>query len=494
MKTSAVFSALLSLLPLASAASADSKSSSTTTTLPATFKPPQVFKNANLVHVISVEKNFVKENINVLVQNIDKAAQDEYFVPFTADQISRVGGVEVKDRKDSNAGPFVAEVVEFDQESDIQYLRIRLPKPLAPGAQQTLGISYYLLKAYKPLPVSIKQEDSQFLSFSFSAYCPSAYTTTKQKTEVKFPSSTIPDYTKLPGSGDIQEFPQVQGSKLTYGPFDEKPAGATQPVSVRFEFNKPVTHVSHLERDIEVSHWGGNVAFEERYTLYHRGANLSSLFNRVKWQQAQYYKPNSFALKELKFPLRVGSADAYYTDVIGNVSTSRFRSNNREALLEVKPRYPVFGGWKYPFTIGWNSDAKNFLRQTAAGGFVLNVPFLEGPRQPEGVEYEQVQVRVILPEGAENVKYHTSVPGQSIDDASVELHRTFLDTIGRTALVIKSRNLVDDFRDRELVVTYDYPLAAALRKPLIIFGSAVAVFVSAWVVGNLELKFDARKK
>ncbi|KAK4105898.1 Ribophorin I [Parathielavia hyrcaniae] len=493
MKTSAVFSAFLSLLSLGSAASSEVKSSSTSTTLPATFKPPQVFKNANLVHVISVEKNYVKENINVLVENIEKAAQHEYFVPFMADQMARLGGVEVKDRKDSTAGPFVAEAVEFDQESDIQYLRIRFPKPLAPGASQTLGITYYLLKAYKPLPASIKQEEQQYLSFSFSAYCPSAYTTSKQKTEVKFPTSTIPDYTKLPGSGDAKEFPLKQGSKLTYGPFDEKPAGATQPVSVRFEFNKPVTHVSRLERDVEVSHWGGNVAFEERYTLHHRGANLSALFNRVKWQQSQYYQPTTFALKELKFPLRVGSADAYYTDVIGNVSTSRFRSNKREALLEIKPRYPVFGGWKYPFTIGWNSDAKTFLRKTAAGGFVLNVPFLEGPRQQEGVEYEQVQIRVILPEGAENVQYHTTIPTQSITEGDVEIHRTFLDTLGRTALVIKARNLVDDFRDRELTVTYDYPLMAILRKPLVVFGSAMAVFVGAWLVGNLDLKIATRK-
>ncbi|AEO66148.1 6e298de7-8468-40b0-85eb-e56f8821c667 [Thermothielavioides terrestris] len=501
MKTTAVFSAFVSLLSFASAAGASSKkssassdSSSTSTTLPATFKPPQVFKNANLVHVISLEKNYVKENINVLVENIDKAPQDEYFVPFTADQMSRLGGVEVKDRKDASAGPFVAEPVEFDQESDIQYLRIRLPKPLAPGAQQTLGISYYLLKAYKPLPASIKQEEQQYLTFSFSAYCSSAYTTTKQKTEVKFPSGNIPDYTKLPGSGDVSEFPQKQGSKLIYGPFDEKPAGAAQPVSVRFEFTKPVTHVSRLERDIEVSHWGGNVAFEERYTLYHRGANLSSLFNRVKWQQAQYYHPTTFALKELKFPLRVGSVDAYYTDVIGNVSTSHFRTNKREALLEIKPRYPVFGGWKFPFTIGWNSDAKNFLRKTATGGFVLNVPFLEGPRQPEGVEYEQVQLRVILPEGAENVRYHTSIPPSSITEAGIEIHKTFLDTLGRTALVIRARNLVDDFRDRDLVVAYDYPLLASLRKPLVVFASAVAVFVVAWIVGNVELKFDSPKK
>jgi oligosaccharyltransferase complex subunit alpha (ribophorin I) len=115
MKTTAVFSAFLSLLSLASAASSK-KSSSTSTTLPATFKPPQVFRNANLVHIISVEKNYAKENINVLVENIDKAAQDEYFVPFTADQMSRLGGVEVKDRKDASVGPFVAEPVEFDQE------------------------------------------------------------------------------------------------------------------------------------------------------------------------------------------------------------------------------------------------------------------------------------------------------------------------------------------------------------------------------------------
>lgn len=118
MKTSAVFSAFCSLLSLASAASSGKTSSTTTTstTLPATFKPPQVFRNANLVHVISAEKNYIKESINVLIENIDKAAQDEYFLPFRGDQMSRLGGVEVKDRKDASAGPFVAEAVEFDQE------------------------------------------------------------------------------------------------------------------------------------------------------------------------------------------------------------------------------------------------------------------------------------------------------------------------------------------------------------------------------------------
>jgi len=487
MKTSAVFSAALSLLSLVAPGAAKSTVKAVS---PST--PPQVWKNANLVHIVSVEKNYVKDNINVVVENISKQPQDEYFVPLTADEASRIGGIEVKDRKDAKAGPFAAEVVELDPTSNTQYIRIKLPAALKAGAQQTIGITYYLLKAFQPLPATIKQDDPQFLSYTFSAYCRSAYTTSKQKTEVKLPSANVPDYTKLPGSGDVTEFPVKQGTKLTYGPFDEKPAGAFEPIQVRFEFNKPVSHVTQLERDIEVSHWGGNVAFEDRYTLIHRGANLSSRFDRVKYAQSMYYAPNTHALKEMKFPLRVGSADPYYTDVIGNVSTSRFRTNKREALLEIKPRYPLFGGWKYPFTIGWNSDAKNFLRQTATGGYILNVPFLEGPKQPEGIEYEQVEVRVVLPEGAENVKYSTTVPRSSITSDDIEIHKTFLDTVGRTVLVIKARNLVDDHRERELMVSYDYPLSASLRKPLIVFGSAMTVFVSAWLLGNLDLKFTSK--
>lgn len=110
MKTLTALAALLSLL-LSPTAASEQK-----TILSSTFKPPQAFKNANLVHIVSVEKNYVKENINVQIENIDKVAHDAYYIPFTADQISRVGGVEVKDRKDANAGPFEAEVVEYDSE------------------------------------------------------------------------------------------------------------------------------------------------------------------------------------------------------------------------------------------------------------------------------------------------------------------------------------------------------------------------------------------
>lgn len=109
MKPSTFAAALVGFASSALAAAA----ASSKVVLPTEFKPPQVFKNANLVHIISLEKNYVKEQINVLIENVAKEPQDEYFVPFTFEQLSRVGGFEVKDRKDATI-EIGAEVVEFD--------------------------------------------------------------------------------------------------------------------------------------------------------------------------------------------------------------------------------------------------------------------------------------------------------------------------------------------------------------------------------------------
>lgn len=110
---------LLSLIVagLGSLAAATTASSPNTVSLPSTFAPPQVFKNANLVHIISLEKNYVKENINILVENVATEPQDEYYIALTADQMARVGGVEVKDRKDASLGPFEVASVDYNDEA-----------------------------------------------------------------------------------------------------------------------------------------------------------------------------------------------------------------------------------------------------------------------------------------------------------------------------------------------------------------------------------------
>lgn len=82
--------------------------------LPDNFKPPQVFKNINLVRNVNLEKGYVRHVINVLVENTDTTPQDEYYIPFKAQEIARVGGFEVRDKKDPEKPAFSTEVVEYD--------------------------------------------------------------------------------------------------------------------------------------------------------------------------------------------------------------------------------------------------------------------------------------------------------------------------------------------------------------------------------------------
>lgn len=421
---------------------------------------------------------------------------------------------------------FVKYKADQQHYSSLQYYIVHLPDPLQPGAQQTISISYHVLSALSPLPASINQNEKQYLTYDLSAYATTAYSTTKQSTKVKLSTTDIPSWTSTEGLKSSKD-PERQGSTITYGPYDSAPVepDTIYPVSIRYEFTKPVLKATKLERDIEVSHWGGNLATEERFWLENIGATLKDSFNRVAWAGRQYYMPQgSSALVELKLPLQPGSVDAYFTDDIGNVSTSHFRptpsKSSKEALLELKPRYPVFGGWKYSFRAGWNNQLAPFLRKLSGSAssngdsYVLRVPFIEGPKMAEGLQYEDVTVRIILPEGATDVKYElisTQVGMPSEVTEELSLHKTFMDTVGRTVLTLKAKNVVDDARDGEIIVslssfsriayqanifkqvTYNYSSTAMLRKPVTITASLAALFIVLYTISQLDVSIGKKK-
>ncbi|KAL4934991.1 hypothetical protein BDV06DRAFT_141228 [Aspergillus oleicola] len=467
------------------------------------WKPPQVFKNVNLVRNTNLEKGYARETINVVVENVDKQPQSEYYLPFPTDLFDRVGGLEVRDKKAAEKGRFDIATIDVAAPSDVHYYLVRLPEPLAPSSQITLGISYSLLNSLQPRPAAIEQTDRQFLTYSFSAYVPSAYQTVTQKTKIKFPGSNIPDYTTtdLKSGAD----PERQGSTFTYGPYDTTKVapGTNYPVTVRYEFTKPVITASLLERDLEVSHWGGNLATEERYWLRNNASTLLNQFSRVEWTVSNYQQAPSSAIRELKYPLKPGSVDPYFIDDIGNVSTSRYRPGlkNREASLDFKPRFPVFGGWNYSFRLGWNNNLASFLRRSvsSADSYVLKVPFLEGPKMGEGIQYEKVVLRVILPEGARNVRYEAvegpssnGLPGPHQIRSEFSTHKTFMDTLGRTTLTLTVKGLTDEARDSQLVVTYDYSFWDGLRKPITMTVGLFSVFAALWAITNIDVSIKKR--
>jgi len=123
------------------------------------------------------------------------------------------------------------------------------------------------------------------------------------------------------------------------------------------------------------------------------------------------------AVSSLALQLPPSTHNPYYYDVVGNVSTSRFRPSpstsnkavlpshankkRREpAVLELQPRYPILGGWNYSFTIGYDLPLAEYVKMRSGakkGQYVAAVPFLTPVKD---VAVDNVRVEVRLPEGA----------------------------------------------------------------------------------------------
>ena len=123
-----LISRLSLLLAVAVSCVADSNQSDTLSSksiIPTDFKPPSVFKNTNVMRNVNLEKGYIKETVNVVIENIGKEAQTEYYIPFEADVIGKVGGFQARDKKDAEKPPFEAEAVEYDATRYIEVLDYR---------------------------------------------------------------------------------------------------------------------------------------------------------------------------------------------------------------------------------------------------------------------------------------------------------------------------------------------------------------------------------
>jgi oligosaccharyltransferase complex subunit alpha (ribophorin I) len=105
--------ALLSLSPSLVSASLES-SNTTVKVLSDTFTPPQVFENENLVRNINLEKSYARETTNLVIKNVGKETQSEYYYLFPSEDVAQVGGLEVKDKKNAAAGAFKVELAQFE--------------------------------------------------------------------------------------------------------------------------------------------------------------------------------------------------------------------------------------------------------------------------------------------------------------------------------------------------------------------------------------------
>lgn len=136
--------------------------------------------------------------------------------------------------------------------------------------------------------------------------------------------------------------------------------------------------------------------------------SLKGHFSRLEHQQQAYYqRPAGHIMRAVSLHLPPGAHDVYYTDIVGNVSTSALRpvpsvpkgvKAAQSTVLELRPRYPLLGGWNYTFTVGWDMPLWDWAAyDKSTGRYIAEIPIMTD--FPDTV-IEDAELQVIFPEGA----------------------------------------------------------------------------------------------
>nr|XP_027104969.1 dolichyl-diphosphooligosaccharide--protein glycosyltransferase subunit 1B [Coffea arabica]XP_027104970.1 dolichyl-diphosphooligosaccharide--protein glycosyltransferase subunit 1B [Coffea arabica]XP_027104972.1 dolichyl-diphosphooligosaccharide--protein glycosyltransferase subunit 1B [Coffea arabica] len=428
---------------------------------------------------VDLSSHIIRVSLTLKVENVGTSPASEILLAFSPAQVDhlawiKAGALVGKKRKKSSLPLDVKPSNILDGPNGTKYYSVFLTSQLGSGESVSLEVLYVLTHSLEPFPVEISQSESQLVYFRDSAVILSPYHIKSQETSFRTPTNKVESFTRVVPA-------DRSGTELKYGPYEERPSYSYSPVIIHFENNNPFAVVEELVREIEISHWG-NLQITDHYKLAHAGARQKGGFSRVEYQSNQPFG-GSASFKHLlaELPPRVHSV--YYRDDIGNISSSRLRIGAKKSELLIEPRYPLFGGWKATFVIGYGVPVHDYLFESADGSRYLNYNF--GCPLAETV-VDKLTIKVVLPEGSEDPS--AVIPFQV--EQRLEKKHSYLDVVGRTVLVLEKKNVVPD-HNSPFQVHYKFNPVFMLAEPLMLVLGFFLLFVAS--IAYLHMDIAIRK-
>lgn len=353
------------------------------------------------------------------------------------------------------------------------FYQIELKDPLSPGRTMSVEIEWILTHELIPHPKEITQKEKQLVKYTGNIYLYTPYTIIKQTTTVSLPSRNIESYTKFKPVSQSDSF-------ITYGPYEKLSPFSYEELNIHFENNNKFLTVTKLERNIEISHWG-NIAVEEHIDLLHTGALLKGSFSRYEF--ARESKSWEASIQSFDTILPAAASDIYYRDEIGNISTSHTRIKKDSVELNLRPRFPLFGGWKTKYTVGYNVPSYEYLFHTG-DLYTLEMRLLD--HIFDDMVIDELIVKIILPEGSKNIELSLPYPTTRLPDS---LHYTYLDTTGRPVISVTKKNLVEN-HIQNFKLKYTFPRILMLQEPLLVAAALYLLFLLVITYVRLDFSID----
>lgn len=433
--------------------------------------------NKKVDRVIDISSQLVSITCRVTVENTGKTQANNYLITVDKDFKDHLSFLDVKLVKSdgsktslslSKSTPPTAGKID----SGVGLWQVDLASnPIKPGSSIDLDMIAVFTHKLEPYPTHISQSDKQLVLYNGNHYFFTPYSTTTQTSRIKLPSSgSLESYTKLKPSSTADK-------SINLGPYENIAALSKSSLQVHVENNSPFLSVARLERHIEVSHWSGIIGIEETLDMYHRGAILKGQFSRYEFQR----EPTNglSAVKNFRTRLPASAFDIYYRDEIGNISTSNIRRGSKSVIAELRPRFPLFGGWKTYYTLGYYVPTKDYLSHSGSR-YILRIPFVDHIFDNSVVD--EAEVSIILPEGASDIKVRLPYPAVREKD---RVHKTYLDTIGRPKIVLRKSNLVE-LHIQDIEVEYSYNRLYLLQEPLLIMAALFLLCLTVSIYVRLD--------
>ncbi|XP_050412619.1 dolichyl-diphosphooligosaccharide--protein glycosyltransferase subunit 1 [Patella vulgata] len=424
--------------------------------------------NTKVDRKIDVSSHIVKIYTTVTVENKGSSTIKSFLFVIDPSLQSKLSFIGAVSKSGDDTSKLSVESTRVESQKDKVFFRINLASPLAAGKSTTVEVETIYAHVLKAYPAEILQSEKQLVIFNSNLYFYSPYKTLTQTTSVTTTSSSIESYTRTKPVS-------VSDNVIKYGPFEEREPFVEAELKVHEENNSPFLTITSMERIIEISHWG-NIAVEEHIDMRHSGATLKGPFSRFDYQRNN---DGVSSIKSFRTQFPAAARDVYYRDEIGNVSTSNMRELEDSVELEIRPRFPLFGGWKTQYYIGYNIPSYEYLFNRG-NDYGLKMRFVD--HIYDDMVVDELTVRVILPESAKNIVVDPPYP---VKRGSNELHYTYLDTIGRPVIVLYKTNLVEQ-HIQDFTVTYSFQKMLLLQEPLLVVGAFYLLFLLVIIYVRLD--------
>ncbi|CAI4044287.1 hypothetical protein N7582_003150 [Saccharomyces uvarum] len=448
--------------------------------LAAQYVPPATWENVDYKRTVDVSNAYISETIEITVKNIADEPATEYFAAFENDIFNKISffSAYLGDKASFlNSQLFVNSTTEnSDEESnETRYGIIEFPNAVSPQEEVSFVIKNFYNTVGVPYPEHIGMSEEQHLLWETNKLPLSAYNTKKGSLRITGSSS----FEEFHPPNDENLLGKATGKFFEFGPWENVPKlSHKERLAVVYSHNAPLNEVVNLKRDIWLSHWASTIQFEEYYELTNKAAKLTKGFSRLelmKQIQNQNIRETHF-VTVLDMLLPDDATDHYFTDLVGLVSTSHAERDH----FFIRPRFPLFGGWNYNFTIGWTNPLSDFLHISSGSSekYVASVPLLNGPLD---TVYDNVELSIFLPEGAKIVDIDSPVPFTKV---SVDTRKSYFDlNKGHVKLTFQYRNLITQVANGQVLIKYDYSKNSFFKKPL-----SIACYIFAALMGFFFLK------